>query len=121
MLSTIGQVGITVTNVDLAIAFYRDKLGMKFLYQFPNLAFFDCSGVRLMLSVAEKPTETYSSVIYFKVPDITAEYETMKSRGVSFEDEPHLIAPMRDYDLWMVFFRDLDRNLLAVMCEVPRA
>jgi methylmalonyl-CoA/ethylmalonyl-CoA epimerase len=121
MLSTIGQIGITVTDVDRAVAFYRDTLGMKFLFQFPNLGFFDCGGVRLMLSASEKPNETYSSILYFKVPEIQSAYQTLKSRDVAFEGEPHLIAPMPDHDLWMVFFRDPDRNLLALMCEAPKA
>ena len=121
MLSTIGQIGITVTHVDRAITFYRDSLGMKLLFQVPNMGFFDCAGVRLMLSVSERPAESYSSIIYFKVPDIQAEYQTLSSRGVPFEGEPHLIARMPDHDLWMVFFRDPDRNLLALMCELPKA
>jgi methylmalonyl-CoA/ethylmalonyl-CoA epimerase len=119
-LSTIGQIAITVTDVDRATAFYRDTLGMKFLFQVPSMAFFDCDGVRLMISVSEKPNQTYSSVIYFKVPDIQQVFRTLTARGVSSEREPHLIARMPDHDLWMAFFRDPDRNLLALMSEVPR-
>jgi methylmalonyl-CoA/ethylmalonyl-CoA epimerase len=118
-LAAIGQIGITVTDVDRAIAFYRDTLGMKFLFQFPGMGFFDCAGVRLMLSVSERPAETYSSILYFNVPDIQEAYRTMA--GVAFEGEPHLIARMPDHDLWMAFFRDPDRNLLALMSEVPSA
>ena len=117
-LSTIGQIAITVTDVDRAVGFYRDTLGMKFLFQAPNMAFFDCDGVRLMISPPEKPGETYSSVIYFKVPDIQDVFRSLTSRGVAFEGEPHLIARMPDHDLWMAFFRDPDRNLLALMSEV---
>jgi methylmalonyl-CoA/ethylmalonyl-CoA epimerase len=119
-LSTIGQIAITVTDVDRAVGFYRDTLGMKFLFQAPNMAFFDCDGVRLMISPPEKPGETYSSVIYFKVPDIQDVFRSLTSRGVAFEGEPHLIARMPDHDLWMAFFRDPDRNLLALMSEAPR-
>jgi methylmalonyl-CoA/ethylmalonyl-CoA epimerase len=119
-LSTIGQIAITVTDVDRAIAFYRDTLGMKFLFQVPNMAFFDCDGVRLMISPPEKPNETYSSVIYFKVPDIHQVFRSLTARGAASEREPHLIARMPDHDLWMAFFRDPDRNLLALMSEVPR-
>ena len=93
---------------------------MKFLFQVPNMAFFDCDGVRLMLSPPEKPGETYNSVIYFKVPDIHQVFQTLAARGVVSEGEPHLIARMPDHDLWMAFFRDPDRNLLALMSEVPR-
>ena len=120
-LSTIGQIGITVTDVDRAIAFYRDTLGMKLLFQAGNLGFFDCSGVRLMLSGAEKPGDTYSSILYFKVPDIQAASQTLAGRGVAFEQEAHLVARMPDHDLWMAFLRDPDRNLLAIMSEIPRA
>ena len=119
-LSTIGQIGITVTDVDRAVRFYRDTLGMKFLFQVPNMAFFDCDGVRLMVTASEKPGETYNSVIYFKVPDIHQVFQTLAARGVASEGEPHLIARMPDHDLWMAFFRDPDRNLLALMSEVPR-
>jgi catechol 2,3-dioxygenase-like lactoylglutathione lyase family enzyme len=121
MLSTIGQIAFSVSDVQRAIAFYRDTLGMKFLFQAPNLGFFDCDGIRLMLSNTEKPNGASSSVIYFKVPDIHPQYESLKARGVAFEGEPHLIAKMPDHDLWMAFFRDPDRNLLALMSEMPKA
>jgi methylmalonyl-CoA/ethylmalonyl-CoA epimerase len=120
-LSAIGQIAITVTAVDRAIAFYRDTLGMKLLFQVPNMGFFDCAGVRLMLSGSERPGESYSSILYFKVPDMQHAFQTLTGRGVSFEGEPHLLARMPDHDLWMAFFRDPDRNLLALMSEVPRA
>jgi methylmalonyl-CoA/ethylmalonyl-CoA epimerase len=120
-LAAIGQIGITVTDVSRAIGFYRDTLGMKFLFQVPNMGFFDAGGVRLMLSVSERPAETYSSILYFKVPDIHEAHRTLAGRGAIFEGEPHLIARMPDHDLWMAFFRDPDRNLLALMSEAPRA
>jgi methylmalonyl-CoA/ethylmalonyl-CoA epimerase len=120
-LSTIGQIGITVTDIDRAVAFYRDTLGMKLLFQIPKMGFFDCGGIRLMLSISERPAETYSSILYFKVPDILQAHQTLSSRGAAFEGDPHMIARMPDHDLWMVFFRDPDGNLLALMSEVPRA
>ena len=119
-LSTIGQIGVSVSDVARSVTFYRDTLGMKFLFQVPNLAFFDCAGVRLMLSVAERVGETYASILYYKVPDIQVAHAALLERGVTFDDEPHMIARMPDHDLWMVFFRDPDRNLLALMSEVPR-
>jgi methylmalonyl-CoA/ethylmalonyl-CoA epimerase len=118
-LSAIGQIGTTVSDVERAVGFYRDRLGMKLLFQVPNMAFFDCAGVRLMLSGSETG-ETYSSILYFKVPDIQQMAEILKGRGVVFEREPHLLASMPDHDLWMAFFRDPDRNVLALMSEVPR-
>ena len=119
-LSTIGQIAITVKEVDRAIAYYRDVLGMKLLFQVPNMGFFACDGVRLMITGAEKPDEQHSSVIYFKVSNIQKAFESLWQRGVPFEGEPHLLARMPDHDLWMAFFRDPDRNLLALMSEVPR-
>ena len=117
-LTAIGQIGITVTDVDRAIAFYRDALGMKFLFQVPDMAFFDCAGVRLMLSRSERPGEVYSSILYFKAARIREAFETLSARGAVFEGEPHLVARMPDHELWMAFFRDPDRNLLALMSEV---
>ncbi len=119
-LAAIGQIAITVTDLNSAVAFYRDALGMKFLFQFPGLAFFDCAGVRLMLSGAEKAAQTDNYVLYFKVPEIQEAWRALLSRGVAFESEPRLIARMPDHDLWIAAFRDPDRNLLALMCEVTR-
>jgi methylmalonyl-CoA/ethylmalonyl-CoA epimerase len=120
-LTQIGQIAIIVRNFERAIAFYRDTLGMRFLFQAPGgLAFFDVGGVRLMLGVAEKPEFDHpASIIYYKVPDITAAHETLTSRGVTFIDEPHLIAKMPTHDLWMTFFRDSEDNVLALMEERP--
>lgn len=121
-LSTIGQIAINVHEPERAIAFYRDTLAMKFLFRAGNLGFFDAGGVRLMLTVAEKPEFDHpSSVLYFKVADIQATHGTLKSRGVHFEDEPHLLARMPDHELWMCFFRDSEGNLLALMSEVRKS
>jgi methylmalonyl-CoA/ethylmalonyl-CoA epimerase len=117
-LARIGQIAVTVGNLERAVVFYRDTLGMAPLFQVPNMAFFDCGGVRLMLGLAEKPGEIFSSAIYYKVDQIQQAYEILSSRGVEFEAKPHLIAKMPDHDLWMAFFRDPDRNLLALMCEM---
>ena len=119
--ATIGQASINVHDLDKAATFYRDTLGMRFLFQIPKMAFFDCGGLRLMLAVPEKPEFDHpSSVFYFKVGDIQAVARTLESRGVKFEGAPHMIARMPDHDLWMAFFRDADANLLALMSEAPR-
>lgn len=120
-LGPIGQIAIPVTNLERAVAFYRDSLGLKFLFQVPNLAFFDCGGVRLMLDNPEDSSERRSSVIYFKANQIEEAYQTLSSRGVAFEGKPHLIARMPDHELWMAFFRDPDHNLHALMGEVRPA
>ena len=120
-LSQVGQVSITVHYVKKAVAFYRDILGIKFLFEVPNMAFFDCGGVRLMLAVPEKPEFDHpASIIYYKVANIQASYDMLSGRGVMFEGRPHLVAPLKDHDLWLAFFRDIDNNLLALMSEVPR-
>jgi methylmalonyl-CoA/ethylmalonyl-CoA epimerase len=120
-LTQIGQIAIIVRNLERATAFYRDTLGMRFLFQAPGgLAFFDVGGVRLMLGVAERPEFDHpASILYYKVPDITAAHETLTNRGVTFIDEPHLIAKMPTHDLWMTFFRDSEDNVLALMEERP--
>jgi methylmalonyl-CoA/ethylmalonyl-CoA epimerase len=121
-LSVIGQIAVPVTDLDRAVVFYRDTLGMKFLFQVPNLAFFDCAGVRLMLDIPEDSSgERGSSVIYFKVDDIHGAYESLVLQSVACEGTPHLVAKMPDHDLWMAFFRDPDKNLLALMSEVRPA
>lgn len=119
-LAQIGQIAVPVSDVGRAIAFYRDVLGMRFLFQAPpGLGFFDCAGVRLMLDApAKTQANRHSSVIYYKVPDLPAAFETLTARGVAFEVKPHLIARMPDHELWMAFFRDPDDNLLALMSEV---
>ncbi len=121
-LGQIGQIAVPVSDIERAVAFYRDTLGMRFLFQAPpGLGFFDCAGVRLMLDVpAKAQSENYSSVIYYKVPDLDTAFETLSARGVLFEAKPHLIAKLPDHELWMAFFRDPDGNLLALMSEVRR-
>ncbi len=99
--------------------FYLDVLGMQFLLQAPNLAFFNCGGVRLMLGPAETPEfEHPGSILYFKVDDINAAFETLARRGVNYRDGPHIIAKLPDHELWLTFFEDLDKNILALMREV---
>ena len=119
-LAQIGQIAVPVSDIDRAIAFYRDTLGMRFLFRAPpGLGFFDCAGIRLMLDApAKAQAENYSSVIYYKVPDLHAAFETLTARGVVFAAKPHLIAKLPDHELWMAFFRDPDGNLLALMSEI---
>jgi len=117
----IGQIAIPVRNMERAVEFYQDKLGLSHLFSVSGLTFFECGGVRLMLSVPEKAEFDHpSSIIYFKVPDIQTAYESLLARSVYFEDNPHLIAEMENHDLWMAFFRDSENNLLALMSEVAR-
>jgi methylmalonyl-CoA/ethylmalonyl-CoA epimerase len=119
-LSQIGQIAVPVADIDRAVAFYRDVLGMKFLFQAPpGLGFFDCAGVRLMLDAPAKAQgQDGCSIIYYKVHDLEAAYASLSARGVAFEAKPHLIAKLPDHQLWMAFLRDPDGNLLALMSEV---
>jgi methylmalonyl-CoA/ethylmalonyl-CoA epimerase len=121
-ISRIGQIALNAHDVDRAAEFYQNKLGLQLLFRAgPALAFFDCGGVRLMLTRPEKPEFDHpSSILYFAVPDIQAAYASMKEKGVQFEDQPHVIARMPDHDLWMVFFRDTEGNLMGLMSEVAQ-
>lgn len=118
-LSRIGQISVNVHDLDRAVAFYRDRLGMKMLFQVPGMAFFDCGGVRLMLGLPERPEFDHpGSILYYKVDDIQASHAALAGQGVEFVGIPHLIAKMPDHDLWMAFFRDLEGNTLALMSEI---
>lgn len=119
-LHQIGQIRIQVTDVDRAVAFYRDVLGMDLLYAFPGMGFFDVDGVRLMLVEPEGRAFGGESAIYYRVDDIGSAVKTLESRGVTFDDQPHVVHRDPAYDLWMAFFRDPDGNVLALMSEVPR-
>ena len=122
-LSRIGQVAVRVHDLDRAVAFYRDVLGMRFLVQAPpGLAFFDCDGVRLLLDkVQDAAFDHPASVIYYSVADIHAAHGTLQARGVAFLQGPHLVANLGHVEVWMAFFRDPDENLLALMAEIPVA
>lgn len=118
-LGPIGQIAYTVSDVPRAVAFYRDAVGLTLLFEAPpGLAFFDCGGIRLMLSKPEGDFKPGSSAVtYFRATDIEGTQRAMKERGVPFVDEPHLIAKMPDHDLWMCFFRDPDDHTFALMEE----
>ena len=118
-LSAIGQIAMNATDIPRAVAFYRDALGMRLLFEVPpKMAFFDCAGVRLMLSLPEQPEYDHAgSVLYFRVDDIVQAHAGLKERGVNFLDDPHLIARMPDHELWMTFFKDSEGNTLALMSE----
>jgi methylmalonyl-CoA/ethylmalonyl-CoA epimerase len=117
----IGQLAIPVTDLERALAFYRDVLGLRFLFQAPpGLAFLDCGGVRLMLTqTATGETAPPVGVIYYRVVDLDAAHATLRARGATMVDEPHRIARLADHELWMAFVRDPDEHLLALMAERP--
>ncbi|MBP1967385.1 VOC family protein [Paenibacillus aceris] len=120
-LTQIGQISVNAADIERAVAFYRDTLGMKFLFQASQMAFFDCGGIRLMLSLPEKPEFNHpGSVIYYKVENIKKVYEVFLERGVAFISESHVVASMGRVDIWMAFFRDSEGNTLALTSEVSK-
>lgn len=121
-LSSIGQIAITVKDVKRATAFYRDTLGMKFLFEAPpGLAFFDCSGVRLMLTTPPTPEFDHPpSILFYKVDDIASAYDLLVSRGVVSVETPHVVARMPDHDLWLAGLRDSEGNHFSLMSEVRK-
>src|SRR5438552_10225952 len=118
-LDRIGQIAVNVKDLDRATAFYRDVLGMRPLFQVPKLAFFDCGGIRLMLSLPEKPELDHpGSILYYKVDDIKAAHAALRGREVRFEGEPHVEAQLTAHDLWMATGRDSEGNYSALMDEL---
>lgn len=114
---SVGQAALAVDDLDSAVAFYRDTLGVPFIAQpGPNLAFFDCGGVRLMLS-AGAGTAGAGCTLYFKVVDVDRRCAELQERGVTFDGPPQVIHSAGDYELRMAFFRDPAGNLLALMTE----
>jgi methylmalonyl-CoA/ethylmalonyl-CoA epimerase len=114
----IGQIAMPAKDVERATTFYRDVLGVPLLFRAGSLSFFDCGGIRLMVSKPEKPEFDHpGSIIYFKVDDIETRHRELQERGVKFLGAPRLIARMPDHELWMTFFQDTEGNTLALMCE----
>jgi predicted enzyme related to lactoylglutathione lyase len=121
-IKNIGQISIIVHDLQRATAFYRDTLGLPLLFTAPNLAFFDCGGVRLMLGPAETLEFDHpSSILYFRVSDLHAAHQRLVDLGVQIVAPPRLIAPMPTYDLWMSAFKDSEGNIHQLMSEVPRS
>lgn len=119
--ASVGQVLIPVKDLDRAIAFYRDALGISFLFTAPpQMSFFQAGNVRLLVGVppADHPKES-GSVVYFLVADIQATYQTLVERDVRFGAKPHIVHRTPTSELWLCEFQDLDGNRLALMSEVP--
>jgi len=118
--ATVGQLLIPVEDQDRSIAYYRDTLGLRYLFSAPpQMSFFQCGGVRLLVGVPEAgQRRERGSAVYFKVSDIHAVYATLKQRGVEFPAEPKLIHKTPTSELWLAEFRDPDGNQLALMSEI---
>jgi methylmalonyl-CoA/ethylmalonyl-CoA epimerase len=118
MLGPIGQISMNARDIARATSFYRDVLGLRYLFSAGTMSFFDCAGTRLMLGVASAPEYDHpGSVLYFKVDDIRAAHRSLADRGAGFKTDPHLVAKMPDHELWMAFFSDTEGNTLALMAE----
>ncbi len=118
-LKRIQQIAINVRDLSRAVAFYRDTLGLRLLFQVPpQMAFFECGGLRLMLSIASAPQYDHAaSILYYQVDDIDGVYQRLASAGVTFSAKPHLVARMPDHELHMAFFEDTEGNTLALSSE----
>ncbi len=121
-LGPLGQISRQVRDIETAVIWYRDVLGLPHLFTFGTLAFFDCHGVRLFLSAGRKEEgEAGDSILYFRTDDIEAAYRRLTGRGVTFRAAPHLIHRHESgMEEWMAFFEDLDGKLLALMSQVTR-
>ncbi|MEH7355693.1 VOC family protein [Neobacillus drentensis] len=118
-IQKVGQIGVPVKLLDRAIQFYKDKLGLSLLFNTDSMAFFECNGLRLLLSLPEKDEFAYSSsVVYFQVKNIKETYETLVGNKVTFNDEPHMVAKVGQIETWMTFFKDTEGNTHALMSEV---
>jgi methylmalonyl-CoA/ethylmalonyl-CoA epimerase len=125
-VTRIGQIAFTVSDLAGAVTFYRDVLGLRFLFEAPpNLAFFECGGTRLMLTPPEREGafagQQFNSILYYTVADIQAAASALSARGVEFEQPPHIVARLAAADVWIASFRDPDGHPLALISEVPRA
>jgi methylmalonyl-CoA/ethylmalonyl-CoA epimerase len=119
-LSRIHQISIRAHDIERAVRFYRDTLGLQLLFQAPpGLAFFDCGGVRLMLAPPEPAFDHQGSIVYFAVDDITMTHAALVTSGVTFRTAPHMVAKLPDREVWLADFEDSEGNVLALMSE-PR-
>lgn len=119
LIKNVGQIGIPVKDIHRAMDFYQNKLGLTLLFNTDIMAFFDCDGLRLMLTLPEKEAFDHpSSVIYFLVYNINDTYKDLESKNVVFLDKPHMVTRMGQTETWMVFFKDTEDNTHALMSEV---
>lgn len=129
-LGPLGQIAVTVRQIERATNFYATAMGLRLLFRAGGLSFFDCGGLRLMLSEPEgtigpvaadappvEPTRPPAFVLYFKVDDIDAAQRALAGRGVPFISSPHVVARLPDHDLWLTDFHDNEGNTFALMEE----
>ncbi len=120
LIQKLGQVALPVRDLNRPIAFYRDVLGLRFIWSNSNLAFFQMHETRLLLEIPEAPEFDHpGSVLYFAVADIDEAIHHLKDRGLAFDDDPHHIGDLGEVAVWMTFFHDTEGNVLALQCEQP--
>src|SRR5258708_7384476 len=119
MIDRIEQPSIPVRDLALSTAFSRDLLGLRLLFEVPNMAFFDCAGVRLMVGLGEPAPPSTGSMIYFHVTAMTEAVDRLRQHDVKIVGQPHIIATMAGRDLWLTHFHDPDGNLLSFLNDVP--
>ncbi len=117
---TIGQIAITVGDLAKSRDFYQNTLGMKFLFDAGNMAFFQCGDLRFMIGASEQPGPRGGTILYFRVQNIQETHAVLEGQGVVFPQAPHLVARMPGHDLRMAFLKDPDDNILGMISEVPR-
>jgi methylmalonyl-CoA/ethylmalonyl-CoA epimerase len=118
-ISRLAQIGVSVKDLETMTAFYRDQIGLRFLFSAPGMSFFDLGGVRLMLSLPERGHEDrHASILYFDVADIAAAHAALAGRGVAFEGPPHVVHRYPGGELWVAFFHDPEGNFLSLMSDV---
>lgn len=121
-LDRIGQIHVNARDLDRAVAFYRDRLGMRLLFQVPTMAFFQCGEVTIMLGTPSAPEYDHvASIIYYQVDDIDAACAALRERGVTFIRDPALTHRAEDHELWMAFLADTEGNTLALMARKAAA
>ena len=120
-IESIGQIHIGVKDIQRAIEFYRDVLGLTLQFEVPDqkMAFFDCGGIRLYLSADQLEDFPSNPLIYYQVSDINEAFKAISDAGVKFEREPHIVHKTPEYDLWMAGFRDSEGNFIHLMNEAP--
>lgn len=112
------QLAIPAKDIARATAFYRDKLGLQFLMNGPNMAFLNCGGIRIYLDANPGTVEAgKNSMIYFRAANLEQAHSAFKQRAVVVHQPPHIIASLPDRDVWLMWIRDSEENLLGVMEE----
>jgi len=119
-LLDVAQIAFTVKNLAEAKSFYKDVLGLKFLFDAGTMAFFQCGSVRLMIGEDKKAQVSEGTMVYFSVADLEVTARLLESRGTSFVQQPHLVARMKSHDLWLAFINDPSGNTLGLLSEVAR-